>query len=247
MRGFTCGPITRAAQDVLRALLWQFHNARSGCCCPSYERIGEAAGCSRSTAALALRALEFAGVLTWVNRIVRVRELVTDLFGKPTWIWRVVRTSNAYVLCDPGSKYKSENRGGTQNQEIQTLPMAALPGNDTARSALATLAERARWSVPLPDSAQPWQQRQASNKAPPARTEPHNTGGAAGMTKGWRPAFELEAEARAVNAQPWEPLPGMVKRQCDWCRCFGLSAALFVSGRRRATPRCRVITGPSWS
>jgi hypothetical protein len=133
------GPITRAAQDVLRALLWQFHNARSGCCFPSYERISEAAGCSRSTVALALRALEFAGVLTWVNRIVRVRELVTDLFGKPAWIWRVVRTSNAYVLRDPGSQggAKSENRGGTQNQEIYSASVTALPGNDASTASQA--------------------------------------------------------------------------------------------------------------
>jgi hypothetical protein len=26
-----------------------------------------------------------------------------------------------------------------------------------------------------------------------------------------------EAEARAVNAGPWEPAPGMVKRQCPEC------------------------------
>jgi hypothetical protein len=29
-----------------------------------------------------------------------------------------------------------------------------------------------------------------------------------------------EAAARAVNAEPWEPLPGMVKRQCPQCRYF---------------------------
>jgi hypothetical protein len=29
-----------------------------------------------------------------------------------------------------------------------------------------------------------------------------------------------EATSRAVNAQPWEPPPGMVKRQCAWCRYF---------------------------
>jgi hypothetical protein len=29
-----------------------------------------------------------------------------------------------------------------------------------------------------------------------------------------------EAEARAINAQPWEPPPGMVKRQCPECRYF---------------------------
>jgi hypothetical protein len=129
------GPITRAAMDVLRALLWQFHNGPTGRCFPSYERIAEAAGCARSTVAVALRALEFAGVLTWQNRIVRVRELVTDLFGKPAWLWRVVRTSNAYVLCDPGSK--SENRGGTRNQETYPVSVAALPGNDTAHAVLA--------------------------------------------------------------------------------------------------------------
>jgi hypothetical protein len=31
---------------------------------------------------------------------------------------------------------------------------------------------------------------------------------------------EKEAEARAVNAQPWEPPPGMIKRQCGHCRYF---------------------------
>jgi hypothetical protein len=29
-----------------------------------------------------------------------------------------------------------------------------------------------------------------------------------------------EAVARAINAEPWEPLPGMVKRQCPRCRYF---------------------------
>jgi hypothetical protein len=35
-----------------------------------------------------------------------------------------------------------------------------------------------------------------------------------------RPAWELEAEARATNALPWEPLPGMVKRRCLRCSYF---------------------------
>jgi hypothetical protein len=29
-----------------------------------------------------------------------------------------------------------------------------------------------------------------------------------------------EASARAVNAEPWKPLPGMVKRQCLECHYF---------------------------
>jgi hypothetical protein len=68
------GALGRAALDVLSALLWAFHNARSGCCFPSYERIAEKAGCARSTVAGAIKALEWAGVLTWQNRIVRVRK-----------------------------------------------------------------------------------------------------------------------------------------------------------------------------
>jgi len=38
------------------------------------------------------------------------------------------------------------------------------------------------------------------------------------MADGRKPATELEAEARAQNAEPWEPLPGMVKKRCLRCR-----------------------------
>ncbi len=38
------------------------------------------------------------------------------------------------------------------------------------------------------------------------------------MTDEVRTAAELEAEARAVNAEPWEPPPGMVKKRCSQCR-----------------------------
>ena len=33
-------------------------------------------------------------------------------------------------------------------------------------------------------------------------------------------AAEAEEIARAINAEPWEPLAGMVKRQCPRCRYF---------------------------
>jgi hypothetical protein len=118
------GALGRAALDVLQALLWVFHNARSGCCFPSYERIAEKAGCARSTVAEAIKALEWAGVLTWQNRITRIRERCRDLFGHEGWRWRVIRTSNAYVFNDPKAAVsarfpsKSENRTGTGNQEI---------------------------------------------------------------------------------------------------------------------------------
>ena len=63
------GPITAKFLAVLEALLWAFHNARSGLCFPSYKAIAEAAGCAASTDAEAIKALEAAGVLTWVNRL----------------------------------------------------------------------------------------------------------------------------------------------------------------------------------
>ena len=41
--GSAYGQITAKALAVLEALLWAFHNCRSGLCFPSYERIAEAA------------------------------------------------------------------------------------------------------------------------------------------------------------------------------------------------------------
>jgi hypothetical protein len=36
-----------------------------------------------------------------------------------------------------------------------------------------------------------------------------------------------EVAARAINAEPWDPLPGMTKVQCPECRYFFAAAALF--------------------
>ena len=79
------GPITRAFLDVLEALLWGFHNSRSGVCFPSYERIAEKGRVRRTTVYEALKALEWAGVLTWQHRITRVRELCQRPLG-PRWL-----------------------------------------------------------------------------------------------------------------------------------------------------------------
>jgi len=48
------------------------------------------------------------------------------------------------------------------------------------------------------------------------------------MANGLKPAWELEQDARAVNATDWQTMSGMVKRQCDWCRYF------FAGGQLRA-------------
>jgi Helix-turn-helix domain len=121
-KGKAYGQITAKALAVLEALLWAFHNAKSGLCFPSYETIAEAAHCARSTVAEALNALEVSGILTWVQRIRRVREPCPDLLGEGGWRWRVLRTSNAYAFSDPSpaadrpNSSKSEKETGTPNQ-----------------------------------------------------------------------------------------------------------------------------------
>jgi hypothetical protein len=143
------GALGRAAQDVLRALLWVFHNGPSGRCFPSYEAIAEKAQCARSTVGEAIKALEFAGVLSWQNRIVRVRERCQDLWGRAGWQWRVVRTSNAYVFRDPGAAQlaqqaglatKSGSRAETPDQGIKNPLLAPAPEpNSPLERALAHL------------------------------------------------------------------------------------------------------------
>jgi len=133
-KGRAYGVVTAKALAVLEALLWGFHNARSGVCFPSYERIAEAAGCARSTVAQALKALEDAKILSWVHRIKRVREPGPDLLGDNGWRWRVLRTSNSYAFNDPSpagaqpNSSKSEKETGTPNQEFFSPMRASREG-----------------------------------------------------------------------------------------------------------------------
>jgi hypothetical protein len=145
-KGRAYGVVTAKALAVLEALLWAFHNAKSGLCFPSYERIAEAAGCARSTGAEALKALEEAGVLTWVQRIKRVREACPDLMGDNGWRWRVLRTSNAYNFCDPGcpDSSKSEKPPGTSNQDFFSSSETAFGGEMSASGAPS-------WGMPYPE------------------------------------------------------------------------------------------------
>jgi hypothetical protein len=146
-KGRAYGEITAKALAVLEALLWAFHNARSGLCFPSYEKIAEAASCARSTVAEAIKALEDAGILSWVHRIKRIREAAPDLFDGHGWRWRVIRTSNAYNFRDPKAAVgapvpsKSEKPTGTANQAFySSLPRHFSPsrGDNPGRSAAVT-------------------------------------------------------------------------------------------------------------
>jgi len=124
-KGKAYGLVTAKCYAVLEALLWGFHNALSGLCFPSYEKIAEKAGCARSTVAPSIKALEAAGLMSWVNRIARVREA-----GRI----RVIRISNAYHFHDPKpvaakpDSSKSDFRPGTKTQDsISCLATAETP------------------------------------------------------------------------------------------------------------------------
>jgi hypothetical protein len=141
------GPITRAFLDVLQALLWGFHNSRTGVCFPSYERIAEKAECCRRSVAEALKVLEWAGVPNWQHRITRIRERCIDLFGREGWRWRVIRTSNAYQFIDPqaernrGFPSECKNPPGTQDQDLsKPLQAPAIDPTSPLERALARFA-----------------------------------------------------------------------------------------------------------
>jgi hypothetical protein len=147
-KGRAYGVVTAKALAVLEALLWVFHNNRSGLCFPGYERIADAAGCARSTVAEAIKALEEAGVMSWVHRIKRVRVACPDLFGGEGSRLVPQRTSNAYHFTDPGTPAgrpnppESEKPTGTPNQGFFSSLGAAFGGDRTGLTAGKGLCEK---------------------------------------------------------------------------------------------------------
>ncbi len=117
------GDITRAGVDIVQALLFKFANLTDGRCFPSYARIAQAAGCCERTVGRCLPDLERAGLLTWRNRIRRVREFVAGIGGILAASWRVVRTSNAYDFPSaskqtPAILDKGHLSRGTHNPDL---------------------------------------------------------------------------------------------------------------------------------
>jgi len=131
------GPITWAFFRVLEAMLWGFHNSRTGHCFPSYETIAEKAECCRDTVYEAIKALEDSGILDWVHRFDKI-----VIEGS----WQYIRVSNAYLFRDPlpcatsSETYESENPAGTLNQEkIYTKGPPKNSILDLENSMIATL------------------------------------------------------------------------------------------------------------
>jgi len=126
------GPLSHAFLRVLQALLYGFDGPQG--CFPSYETIAARANVARSTVAEAIKALEEAGVLTWVNCLNKVRTWERDLLGKWVAAWQVVRSSNAYRFIDrigeKGLVPKSEKRSGPEIPDSNQLAAAPKPRVD---------------------------------------------------------------------------------------------------------------------
>jgi hypothetical protein len=120
--------VAASGKPVTNARAWSARQRQ-----PRQHRGPEVAECARSTVAEALKALEWAGVLTWQNRITRILVRERDLFGQWASRWQVIRTSNAYVFTDPNPQpaaafaCKSKNLPGTPNQELNLLRPASAP------------------------------------------------------------------------------------------------------------------------
>ncbi len=148
------GPLTRATIEVLEALLWGFHNSQNGRCFSSYETIAARAQCCRDTVYEAIKALELANILTWVNRLIRVQFRELDLFGKVALRSRLIRTSNAYTFRDPmlGAVVPEQSRGG------EAAGGASLPSTSKSENPPGTLNQDSSTLIKEPDtpkSAQP--------------------------------------------------------------------------------------------
>lgn len=155
-KGRAYGAVTAKAYAVLQVLLWSFHNAGSGRCFPSYATIAEKAGCAVSTVGEAVKMLEAAGLLQWVNRLARVKMYVEGL----GWRTRVIRTSNAYSFHDPATAGRliqaaprsrrcseTEMAPGTQNQEVSLQDAPCQRDINAEDSALTMALDRWRNAV----------------------------------------------------------------------------------------------------
>lgn len=134
------GPITRVMFDVLRVLLYDFHNSKSGDCFPGYDRIAVAARCCRDSVRRAINKLEEAGILTWDRCFVKRRV-------PPQMRWKVLRTSNAYVFAkppEPDKMLKAENRSGTCNPEHYSTWRPPEKDLEAYRRALLRLEQTGR-------------------------------------------------------------------------------------------------------
>jgi hypothetical protein len=152
------GVLGQSALALLRCLLNHFQNGKSGRLDPSYTQMQKITGFCRQTIADALKALERAGILEIMRRIVRERVRVWVEEAKKFFVYdRVVQTTNAYMvnfplpdraafgdlgapLLRPEEYRSSESRFSTEPTSAFNYPSTA-PLDPALKRALDSLGE----------------------------------------------------------------------------------------------------------
>jgi hypothetical protein len=93
------GVVSQIGLRVLRALLFDFHRASDGMCCPSYLDIMAATGLCKQSVAKGLKALEACGVLDITRRLVRRLKEIGGVL-----IEACEQASNLYLIRDPDKR-----------------------------------------------------------------------------------------------------------------------------------------------
>lgn len=160
------GPVTGKAVEILWALLYRFHGPK-GLCFPGYERLMEAADCSRDMVWRALQMLEDVGLLSWDHRykleLVEDETVDPDLWGRRPNRVRAFRTSNAYRFFDPETPNPQFQRGNSCKSEHRTRTPLGRVSSPSFYTPDANLAAKL---AALP-SAKKLSEQQLANLSPP--------------------------------------------------------------------------------
>ena len=151
----TQGRLGRSGIDVYRALLFDFHNEKSGRCDPSYRTIAEKVGCCVRTVARALARLKIAGLIDWLPRCSPVPQddggflmrQDSNWYGvNPQGQWRGYRAPPAPPPPDPEAWGKTTPlpalgvQAGDGPKAIQTILDGG--GGDSLAKAMAKFGRR---------------------------------------------------------------------------------------------------------
>lgn len=89
---------------VLRALLFRFHNSKSGLLCPSYDALKKHTGLCKQSIATALARLELAGVAKITRRLCRQQvHRTSPITGADELVALTTNATNLYALSEPGA------------------------------------------------------------------------------------------------------------------------------------------------
>lgn len=138
------GCLKDSGLQVLRALLFQFLDPKTGRLDPSLDTLARHTGHCKATIVAALKRLRAAGFVTWAQRVALVR-IGGEMRPQQVTNGYRIGTGNAPAGFMPSGwrAYESKNQSESTGPYIHQ-PQA--PADEGLRSALKRLAERIGWS-----------------------------------------------------------------------------------------------------